>query len=87
VPGAERPDRTVARVILAQAVTVGLVGAMIGSALALSATARLMGTVTAPALAVTATVAAGGVAICLLGALLPTLWLRRLPTAQILARE
>jgi putative ABC transport system permease protein len=80
-------DRSLALTLLTQAAAIGLLGALLGSGLALGATAQVIGPITAPVLAIAAIVAVAALAICAFAALLPALLIRRLPTAQILARE
>ncbi|MFI5832368.1 FtsX-like permease family protein [Micromonospora sp. NPDC051300] len=80
-------DGALARLIGYQALFLGGLGALTGAGLGLGGAAWLVGDVPAALVAVAAVVAAAGVLVTCLAALVPTGLLRRLPTARLLAEE
>lgn len=75
------------RLIGYEGLVLGLLGAVTGAALGLSGAAWLVGDLPEALLLVAAAVAAAGVLITCVAALVPAALLRRIPTAQLLAEE
>jgi putative ABC transport system permease protein len=80
-------DNAVARLVAYEGATLGLLGAVTGSALGLAGAAWLAGEVTGGLVLVATAAAAGGVLATVLAAIVPAALLRGLPTAQLLAEE
>ncbi|KKK05233.1 FtsX-like permease family protein [Micromonospora sp. HK10] len=80
-------DAALGRLVGYEAFLLGALGAVTGAGLGLAGAAGLVGELPAALLRVAATVAAAGVLVTCLAALVPAALLRRLPTARLLAEE
>lgn len=78
---------TLTTAVTTQALAIGLVGAGIGATAGLAITMWLVGTIPAEVATLTWTIAAGATLAALLAAISPTLALRRISTAGLLAAE
>lgn len=80
-------DGRLGTALVSQAVIIGLVGGVAGGALGAGLVAWLVGDLPAATLMVAAAAAVALVLLAILASLVPAAWLRRLPTARILAEE
>lgn len=80
-------DGSLGTAVATQAALIGLVGGLSGSAVGTGLVAWLIGELNSPTLIVAAVTAGGLVLLAILASLAPAAWLRRLPTARILAEE
>ncbi|WP_200206334.1 FtsX-like permease family protein [Micromonospora coerulea] len=80
-------DAALGRLIGYEGLTLGLLGALSGAALGLAGAAWLVGDLPAALVLVAALVAATGVLVTCVAALVPAALLRRIPTARLLAEE
>ncbi|GAB3810378.1 FtsX-like permease family protein [Micromonospora zhanjiangensis] len=76
-----------ARVVTVEALTMGVIGGTVGAGTGLGAAAVFAGGVTGALAAGALAALAVGVAVAMLGVLVPVTLIRRLPTAQLLAQE
>ncbi|MFG2008873.1 FtsX-like permease family protein [Micromonospora sp. NPDC048868] len=80
-------DAALGRLIAYEGLALGLLGAVTGAGLGLAGAAWLVGALPGTLVAVAASVAAAGVLVTSVAALVPAALLRRLPTARLLAEE
>ncbi|MGW4892483.1 FtsX-like permease family protein [Kitasatospora sp. NPDC004240] len=80
-------DRELGRLVLAEGVLLGTLGALAGAGLGLAATAVLAGALPAALLVTAAAVAAGGVLLTAAASLVPAALLRRAPIGRLLTEE
>ncbi|MEU7997872.1 FtsX-like permease family protein [Micromonospora sp. NPDC049060] len=80
-------DAALGRLIAYEGLALGLLGAVTGAGLGLAGAAWLVGALPGTLVAVAASVAATGVLVTSVAALVPAALLRRLPTARLLAEE
>lgn len=80
-------DWSIGRVLVTQSAAVSLLGAGLGCAGALLAAATVIGPLARSTIAIAVAVVLAALALCLAAAVVPAVLVRRLPTAQILARE
>ncbi|HSN44642.1 MAG TPA: FtsX-like permease family protein [Propionibacteriaceae bacterium] len=80
-------DRMLGTTVMVQALTVGGLGAMIGTMIALVTWASAFGALDATTVITTLAVAVGAIIASLLTALIPAAWAGRLSTARILSSE
>ncbi len=81
------PDRTLHRLIVTEALGMGVLGGALGAGLGLAAAALFAGGVTTPLWWCDAAALTAGIAVAALAVVLPLAMLRRLPVAQLLAQE
>jgi ABC-type antimicrobial peptide transport system permease subunit len=80
-------DAALGRLIAYEGLALGLLGAVTGAGLGLAGAAWLVGALPGTLVAVAVSVAAAGVLVTSVAALVPAALLRRLPTARLLAEE
>jgi putative ABC transport system permease protein len=81
------PDRMLHRLILTEAVGMGVLGGVLGSAAGLAGASIFAGGVTPALLWCAAAAFVAGIGVAVLAVIVPILLLRRLPTARLLAQE
>ena len=80
-------DAALVRLVAYEGALLGLIGAVTGAGAGLAVAAWLVGEVPARLVAVSAGTAAAGVVVAGVAAIIPTVLLRRLPAARLLAEE
>jgi ABC-type antimicrobial peptide transport system permease subunit len=80
-------DRALGRLVALEGLWIGALGAVAGAVMGLAGAALFAGTLPAGLLLTTLAAATAGALLAALGALVPAVWLRRLPAVQLLAEE